>query len=164
MSTFWDASNLLPSALSWNVVGGDRWSKMDFMLYPEGYVLELPADTAFVVILRACNVDGSPRINWDGGDNFTRQRWHWGFTLMHATHPSSWCPGVNCPLLHHWPGWWEWAPELLIMAVVRYQEVPPFIDSLTQVMGSYHPDGNFEVEAGMTDLDGEVTEAPSLLR
>jgi len=159
--------NLLPSALSWNVAGGDKWSKMDFTLYPPGYVLALPADTAFFVILRACNIDGSPHINWDDCNNFTRQCGggprcaHWHFTYTHATHPSRYCPGVNCPS-HYYVYYatepWSY-PELLVMAVVSYQSVPPFIDSLTQVMDSYHPDGDFEIEAGMTDLDGEVTEA-----
>jgi len=147
--------NLLPSPLSWNVAGGNKWSKMDFTLYPTEYVLELPPDTAFFVILRACNVDGSPQINGDCGNYFPI---HWCFTWSHATHPSYYCPGVSCPSFYHCNPYWG-CPELLVKAVVSYRSVPPFIDSLTQVMDSYHPDGSFEIEAGMTDLDGEVTEA-----
>jgi len=158
------SGNLFPAALSWNVAGGDEWSKIDFTTYPPGYVLELPPDTAFVVILRATAGagDGTPHINWDDCNNFTRETLpHWGFTLGHSTHASNYCPGVYCS--RQWYVYYQTDPlvypELLIMAVVSYQSVPPFIDSLTQVMDSYHPDADFEVQAGMTDLDGEVTEA-----
>jgi len=158
------SGNLLPSALSWNVAGGDQWSKMDFTLYPPGYVLELPPDTAFFVILRACNIDGSPRINWDDCNNFTRQCdprcAHWLCTIDHGTIVKN-CSEVYCSrqwYVYYATEPWSY-PEFLVMAVVSYESVPPFIDSLTQVMDSYHPDGSFEVKAGMADLDGEVTEA-----
>ncbi len=157
--------NLLPWELLWSVNGGDTWSKKDFTEYPPGFVLELPPDTAFFVILRASSGGGQPHINWDDCNGFTRQCEprcaHWYFTYQHATHGSRYCPGVSCQS-HYYVYYatepWSY-PELLVKAVVSYQSVPPFIDSLTQLMDNYYPEESFEVKAGMRDLDGEVTEA-----